>query len=355
MFHGARIAVAPLDWGLGHATRDIPIIQRLLELDARPVLVADNGPLALLRDAFPALPFAVLPGLEVRYGEGRSQAWALTKQFPALLRSVRKEQELFQKLYEEWTFDAVLSDNRFGLRARQLPSVVITHQVFPFTPWAQSALRRLNRYHLARFDRCWIMDEAAAPGLAGALSHGRQLPSNARYIGLLSRMSPANAPSMEYRIVALISGPEPQRSLLEERLVTLMQAVPGEHLLVRGLPGQGGEERIGRVTLLPHLSAMPLAGQLLGADLIVARSGYTTLMDLEALGRTALIIPTPGQQEQEYLGQLHRTTGRFLVQTQDKIDLEAGLHWAAHMPRPKPVRTGDLLDAALDDLARLLR
>lgn len=355
MFHGARIAIAPLDWGLGHATRDSPIIRRLLEMDARPVILADKAPLALLRDAFPELPHAVLPGVDVRYGKGRSQAWAMAKQFPAMLRSIRQEQALFQRLQQELRLDAVISDNRFGVRAAHVPSIVITHQVFPFTPLAQGALRRLNRSQIERFDACWIMDEPDAPGLAGELSHGGHLPQNARYIGTMSRMDHLYAPSQrKYRVVAVISGPEPQRTLLEERLLTQLHNIPGAHLLVRGQPMQQAPERKRDVTLLPHLGGEELAGELLRAELIVSRSGYTTLMDLAALGRTALVIPTPGQEEQEYLGALHRATGRFLVQAQDAIDLNAALQWARGTAHPHPVKGTHLLDGALNDLAGLL-
>jgi predicted glycosyltransferase len=355
MFRGARIAVAPLDWGLGHAARDIPIIRRLIELDARPVLLADKGPLALLREAFPELPFAVLPGVEVRYGRGGSQVWAMMRQFPALLRSIHEERSRFLELHREWRFDAVISDNRFGVRADGSPSVVITHQVNPITPVAQGVLRRSNRRLLARFDRCWIMDEPQAPGWAGELSHSAHLPPNTRYIGTLSRFKPqANTGGQERRIVAVISGPEPQRTRLEGKLVAAMARIPGRHLLVRGLPMHTGAGEHGTISLLPHLGSDALADAMQGAELIVSRSGYTTLMDLLALGRPALLVPTPGQPEQEYLGKLHAGSGRFLVQPQDSLDLEAALHWVRHVSAPTPIEGTAMLDAALEDLARLL-
>ena len=115
MFNGARVLVAPLDWGLGHATRDVPIIRRLLDLGARPVIGADHGPLALLRDEFPDLPWVRIPGAHVRYAKGRSQFWSMARQFPALMASVRREQALIQRMKAEWALDAVISDQRFGI------------------------------------------------------------------------------------------------------------------------------------------------------------------------------------------------------------------------------------------------
>ena len=244
---------------------------------------------------------------------------------------------------------------RFGLRSPDLPSILITHQVFPFTPIAQAALRKLNLHHIARFDRCWIMDEAEAPGLAGDLSHGASLPSNARYIGTVSRMQATALPSgSAYRIVAVISGPEPHRTLLETILTDQLQRIEGSHLLVRGMPGVHEPDRIGNLTRMPHLAGRELAEAMAGAELIVSRSGYTTLMDLVALGRSALVIPTPGQAEQVYLGELHSRTGRFIVQAQDQVDLQAVLGSDAVRLRQVPQPGNALLERALDDLGTLL-
>ena len=358
MFNGARILVAPLDWGLGHSTRDIPIIRRLLELDARPVIGADKGPLALLRDAFPALPFVRIPGVDVRYAKGSSQAWAMAVQFPAMLRSLRKEHQLFIDLRRRQQLDAVISDQRFGIRAEGLPSVLITHQVFPFTPLAQGLMRRINARSIARFDRCWIPDDAAAPGLAGDLSHGPNMPRNSRYISPISRMDLARAmPTVErYRIVCVISGPEPQRTLLEHELMRQLPRIEGKHLLVIGKPEPALDETVGNVRRLSHLGGDALTGALLQAELIVSRTGYTTLMDLAQIGRTALVIPTPGQEEQEYLGELHTRSGRFFVQQQEAMNLAAGLHIAASFEAKGHRQVADrtLLERALQELAALI-
>jgi predicted glycosyltransferase len=328
MLNGSRILVAPLDWGLGHAARCVPVIEQLLALDAQPILGADRGPLALLCDAFPHLPHVRLPGVDVRYARGRSQALAMAAQFPALLRSVRAEHHHFIQLRRSLQLDAVISDQRFGLHAPGLPSVLITHQVFPFTPLAQGLLRRYNRHAIERFHRCWVPDHAGSPGLAGELAHGPDLPRNARYIGALSRLAHRRStpPAEPYRVVAVISGPEPQRTLLEEALLRQLTLIEGCHLLVRGVPGAGGDVVRDNVRCVTHLGGDALAGALLQAELIVGRTGYTTLMDLAILGRRALLIPTPGQPEQEYLGRLHAHGGRFLVQAQHQLDVAAALH-----------------------------
>lgn len=355
MLHGARILVAPLDWGLGHAARCVPIIQRLLAHGALPIIAADGGPLALLRAEFPQLESVRLPGVEVRYSKSGNQIWSMARQFPAMLRSVRAERAAFDRLRQQVRLDAVISDQRFGVRCAELPSVLITHQVFPFTPLAQRALRKLNLQHIRGFDRCWILDEPDAPGLAGELSHGAPMPANARYLGTLSRMRPgADGHTGKHTVVAVISGPEPQRTLLEQRLLDALQALPGDHLLVLGQPQHPRDEQRGKVRVRSHVSGAELAEAMQQAELIVSRSGYTTLMDLAALGRSALIIPTPGQEEQEYLGRLHAGTGRFIVQEQQAINIESALQQMRRSARPRASHGGDLLGEAMEDLASLL-
>ncbi len=355
MFNGARILVAPLDWGLGHSTRCIPIIRRLLELDARPMIGADKGPLALLRDAFPELTHARMPGVEVRYAKGRSQGWAMAKQFPAMLRSVREEHHQFLDLRRSLQLDAVISDQRFGIRAEELPSVIISHQVFPFTPIAQGLLRRFNLHQIRHFDRCWIPDDPRSPGLAGELSHGAMLPANACYIGPVSRMDPtrAIAPSMPYRVVCVISGSEPQRTLLEQQLMKQLQRIRGDHLLVLGKPDPPLDEVVGNVRRRGHLGGDALTGALLQAELIVSRTGYTTLLDLARIGRSALVVPTPGQEEQEYLGELHARTGRFVVQAQEQLDVAGALAKGTGALGAAPADP-QLLERALQELAALI-
>ncbi|HEX2616541.1 MAG TPA: glycosyltransferase [Flavobacteriales bacterium] len=350
MFNGARILVAPLDWGLGHATRCVPIIRRLVALGATPIIGADKGPLALLRAEFPQLEHVVIPGIEVRYARGRSQGGALARQFPRMLRSVREEQAAFVKLKDQLRLDAVISDQRFGLFAAGLPTVLITHQVFPFAPLAQRLVRRINQRMMMRFEAIWIPDHEEAPGLAGELSHG-PLPKQARYIGPISRLDPALAitPKEHFTTAAVISGPEPQRTLLEEMLLRQLQDLPGRHVLVRGKPGSGAEERIGNTTVLPHADAPTLTGLLLDAERIISRTGYTTLMDLEALGRTALLIPTPGQPEQEFLGELHAGTGHFQVQQQAELDLAQAVHPSTRSIPAAPIESP--LERALQALA----
>ena len=354
--NGKRILVAPLDWGLGHATRCIPIIRAIEERGGSVVIGADGGPLALLRGEFPDAEFARLPGIEVTYSARGDQRWHLLRQFPSLLASIRTEHALWNDLQQGLKVDAVISDQRFGIRSEEVPSILITHQVFPNLAFGRALLHWINTRLIGRFDRCWIMDGPAAPGSAGKLSHGKEIPDNARYIDIQSRFGTAmpGTGNERYDIVAVISGPEPQRSLLEKTLLMQLGSIPGQHLLVQGLPVGSASERKGTVMVVPHLVASDLEQLLRSCRMIVSRSGYTTLMDLAALGRSALLIPTPGQPEQEYLGRLHQRIGRHLVQRQDQLDLLGAWQQRGSMPDRTEKVDPTLLASALDELAELL-
>lgn len=353
MFRGARILVAPLDWGLGHAARCVPVIRALLHHGAVPVIGADGGPLALLRGEFPGIGHVRVPGMEVRYGAGARQAWAVARQLPRMLRQVRDEHRLLAPMLRDLKLDAVISDQRFGLCAPAVPSVLITHQLFPFSPFAQGVARRVNHRHIARFHRCWVADHAGSPGLAGELAHGGPLPTNAMFIGPLSRFNgPAAAKELPYRVVALISGPEPQRTLFEQEIRRQLHGIGGPHLLVAGRPGQAGGME-GPLRVEPHLPADRLQAVLMQAGLIIGRTGYSTLMDLEAIGRGALLVPTPGQPEQEYLARLHAGRGVHTIQRQGRVDVAAALR---NPPREAaPPQKSTALFGAMADLARLIQ
>ncbi len=343
MFHGARILVAPLDWGLGHAARCVPIVQALMQQGAVPVIAADRGPLALLQKEFPELEHVRLPGTPVHYSSGNKQLLTLALQFPRMLRSIEEEHRATETLVAVSRIDAIISDQRFGVRCDRIPSVLITHQLFPRVPLFRSQFQSLNRRCIEKFDACWVMDAADPPGLAGSLSHGADPPKNVRYIGIHSRFGKTSLNvEKHFTVVAVLSGPEPQRTLFEKKVTEQLRRIDGEHLVVQGLMN-GGDKRHGRVTTVPSLPAVQLEEAMRSAKLVVARSGYTTLMDLAVIDARAVLIPTPGQPEQEYLAGIHADTGRYLVRTQQTMDLTEAMALAPVPqertdPDPLPLR-----------------
>ncbi len=333
-----KILVAPLNWGLGHASRCVPLIQRWLDEGHEVVLAGDGDSLTLLRKHFPKLRYACLAPLNLRYSKGKSQVWAIVRSLPQLVRWSMQDHVMLGALLKEEKFDRVVSDNRFGLFVKgrkakgeganvHVETIYMTHQLQIRLPkgwrWAEGLLRRWHKRIWSNYDEVWVPDYAdEQESLSGWLGH-LDKPTGAeeqkiRYIGPLSRFAAdrdvrngnemvtrmTRASAEEYGVVAVLSGPEPQRTLLEREIIRRYSQSDQSVLIVQGLPGRPMTRmKRGNITTIPYMGDREMEEALLGAEKIIARSGYSTIMDLNALGVSgkAELIPTPGQSEQEYL------------------------------------------------------
>lgn len=329
-----RILVAPLDWGLGHATRCIPIIRELLLAHADVWLAGEGAQQELLRTEFPQLPFLTLEGYRTRYGRTkRGLIWQILVKAPRLLSIIRKENAWLQKVVEKYGFDAVISDNRYGLRHLSVPTVFITHQLrvrSPLGKWSENIIQRQNYGYINGFSQCWIPDYQGSINLAGELSHPIKLPNAPlTYSGPLSRFEKLDLPITTKHLLILLSGPEPQRSLLEDTIVAQVSKYNGTATVVRGLPASA--------TLIPstnmlkfynHLPATLLNEEMNRAEYVISRTGYSTVMDIAALRKKSVLIPTPGQTEQEYLGEYLMNQKFSVVMPQKNFSLDDALNTA---------------------------
>ena len=303
-----RILVAPLDWGLGHATRCIPLIRELINQGAEVWLAGEGAQEKLLREEFPDIPFLPLQGYRIRYaGSAAGLVWNMFRQLPKMKKAIEHEHNWLKKVVRDFEPDAIISDNRYGLYHPGIPSVIITHQLLIKTgwgKWSERILQLRNYAYINRFSQCWIPDEEGPGNLAGELSHPDKKPAlPVRYIGLLSRFSKQQLPERKDHLLLLLSGPEPQRSLLENILIAGLVDFTGTATFVRGLPGEHSLiPSTNRVHFYNHLPAAALNKEMQEASLIICRSGYSSIMDAMALEKKCILVPTPGQTEQEYLG-----------------------------------------------------
>ena len=310
-----KILVCPLNWGLGHATRCVPIIQQLIADGHTPVLVSDGFPLSFLKQEFPTLLTIEYPSYSIAYSKGSSQVFAMLRSFPSIVTGIIQEHLWLKKLLKQEHFDQVLSDNRFGMWNKGVHSIYITHQLMVKMPNGLKSLEPmvwwLHRQFIRCYAECWIPDfKERSLSLSGDLSHKYPLLPNQQFIGPLSRFGSYKEclPNDDYKVVAVLSGVEPHRSLWEKELIAAFREATFKTLIVRGAPCETPvEEKLGMLTLVSHLSSKELARVLLGADRILSRSGYSSIMDFKALGclQKVEFVPTPGQTEQEYLAKIH--------------------------------------------------
>ena len=324
-FNIEKVLVAPLDWGLGHATRCIPIIRGLLSNGFQVVLAAEGVQASLLHTEFPDLLILPLVGYRVRYSNKKWMLpFTILRQLPGLFTIIKKEHSWLQKAIKEHKIDLVISDNRYGLSTRVIPCIFITHQLTIKAPfrWLENLLRKINYHYINQFTACWVPDVAEDKNAAGLLSHPTLLPhTKVHYLGLLSRFQ-LTPISKKYEYCILLSGPEPQRTLLEKKLLLGLDQIKGPILFVRGKPGSHEYVAVPEnVIIKNHLPGNELQLAILQSEYIISRSGYTTIMELLSLQKKAILIPTPGQTEQEWLADWLQKQNLCITVAQANFDL----------------------------------
>jgi uncharacterized protein (TIGR00661 family) len=356
-----RILITPLDWGLGHATRCIPIILNLIQREQEVLIGGSGESLELLRKEFPRLPTFDLPPYAPRYSSsGAGMIARMIFQLPKFIRTISEEHAAVEKIVERENIDIVISDNRYGCWSSQVPSVFITHQSNILMPkrfgWLAKVVRSKNEALIRKFSYCWIPDFPDGQSLAGDLINFGKFKTkvNVDYIGALSRFANSEGQSdvsnYKYKCLAICSGPEPQRSFLENTLAKQLENSDISYFIVRGKISTAATTNENSAD---YLTTKDLKNKILESEFIIARSGYSTIMDLSTLRKKAIFIPTPGQTEQEYLAKRLKKIGIADFQTQDYFSLAKALEDADKFSGFVNSNTGNqLLDQALNKVLR---
>jgi len=325
-----NILVCPLDWGLGHATRMVPVIRELQNQGANVILAADNGPLEFLMRYFPNNTVIRLEGFKPEYPADGSMAWAMAKSLPKMITASKKAKKELQNIVDKYHIDALISDNRYELSNLSIPSVFVTHQLNIQTSGFQNIVSPILiiivNYYLNKFDEVWVPDFENNQ-LSGKLSRSKTKRGNLYHVGYLTRF---NAPkktnsAKKIDLLVMLSGPEPQRSILED-IVTKQAIESGlTTVILQGKPDGKMTPSVNNVVFLPHASDDEITDLIVSTEYLICRPGYSTLMDLASIGKKAIFIPTPGQTEQEYLSRKLMSEGIAFSQSQSSFDLSAAI------------------------------
>lgn len=329
------VVFALLDWGLGHTTRTLPIIRHLIELNYAPIVACNLDQKALIREELPAVEFIHLDGYNLKYSRlGDYTRFMIIFQIPKILIKIKQENRRLGQLIKERKIDLVISDNRFGFYPSKIPAVFITHQLDIRTGMGSIAdrlIRFFNYRYINRFSTCWVPDFNTDTNLGGKLSHPMHFPEiPVNYLGCLSRFeSCIQQTAKKEFILIVLSGPEPQRTLLERKIIADAVHVTQGIVLVRGLPGSSYQlSTPSHVTAFNHLPAAILNDYLCTASFVIGRSGYTSIMDYMKTGVRSILIPTPGQAEQEYLAKYLQQQQLALTIEQNEFSLKDALQQA---------------------------
>ena len=339
------VLFALLDWGMGHATRTSPLIQHAIDRGWDVHVGTKGTALAFLKSQFEGQPitFHDKPGPDITYSK-RGTFFKIAGQMPGFLRSIQAETDWTAALVESHNITHIVSDNCYGVHHPEVPSVMMSHPLqLPVPPGLEVFARAFVKQHARKFRAIWIPDDEEAR-LSGTLATQNPM-EHARFIGVLTRL-PMDAPPGEWKTVGMVSGPEPHRGLMEKALLAWMKGLDEPALLIAGRPG-AEVQSVGNVTIWPDPTANELAGALRGADTVVCRSGYSSLLDLASLGKRAVLIPTPGQPEQGYLAKHWHAEFGIATCTQKQLESGALPEPSGSVPRIEPNRGAT---QALDEL-----
>lgn len=317
-----KIIVAPLNWGLGHASRSVPIIRLLLEQNFEVLLASDGDALQLLQLEFPELSRFELPSYNIEYGN--HFAYSVLKRVPHILSTIQKERQTLETIAKNTGAEIIISDNRYGCYTSFTKNIFVCHQHHLLVPVFSDLANSLHQKLLRKFEQHWIPDrEETETKLGGQLST-TNLP-NVHYIGSLSRFQKMET-AKKYDCIAVISGPEPQRSYFEAIIKDQFSASALKTLLVCGKATEvSPEKQIGNCTTVPFLNAAQLNQAICASDVVICRSGYSSVMDLAVLEKKVIFIPTPGQTEQIYLAEYFQQKNIAPCYKQSNFELNTAL------------------------------
>lgn len=295
-----KILITPLNWGIGHATRCVPIIDALLQQKFEPIIASDGDALLLLKEQFPKLTFYTLPSYKISYPkQGFLMHLHLFLQSRKILKVIKEEKKVIAKIIKKEAINGIISDNRFGAYSTKIPSVYITHQLKVKSGLTTFISTKLHQTFIKNFTEVWIPDNKNSE-YSGELS-AKSIPLRKKFIGILSRLTKDNLP-IKNDILVLLSGPEPQRTLLEKKLITEFKTSNKKILFVRGLVNvKENLEDFNACKIVNYLNQQNLQKEMNRSKMVIARSGYSTIMDVAKLNKKVFFIPTPGQSEQIYL------------------------------------------------------
>ena len=292
-----KVIVAPLHWGLGHASRCVPIINSLLENNYTPIIASDGSALQFLKQEFPNLESFELPSYHISYG--RNLKLKILFQFPSMVKSVQQEKKIINDfILKNKDVVGVISDNRFGVRSSLVPSVYLTHQINVLSGATTFFSSFLHQKIIKTYDECWIPDTSDSQ-FSGKLSSTKNL--NYKFIGVLSRFK-KEVVEKKIDILVLLSGPEPNRTLLETKLISELKNDPRNIVFVLGIVADKQKKwTVGNNTFYNYLLSSTLQKIINASEIIISRSGYSSIMDFAILRKKVFFIPTENQPEQAYL------------------------------------------------------
>lgn len=325
------VLIAPLDWGMGHVTRCIPIIQYFIKNDFLVIVAVNQVQEKIIVEEKLQVEVVFLKGYQIQYSSNKLLTYIrIFFQIPKILLAIRYEKKWLHNFCINRKIDLIISDNRYGFYHQNIHSVFITHQlqILTGTNFGNWVLQKINYYFINKFNECWIPDSKdERTSIAGKLSHPKNLPLiPIQYLGLLTRFENKDVDIEKRFVLIILSGPEPQRTLLEMKILRELETVKNKIVFIRGvLSDKKIELNNSLVTVINFANSSQIEKLVSTAEFVICRSGYSSLMDYLFLKKKMLLIPTPGQTEQEYLNKYLQDKSWAIKVDQNKFSLNEAI------------------------------
>lgn len=312
-----RVLIAVLNWGLGHATRSERIIDEVLSGNCEVHIASSGKALSYLKSRFPFNSTHNLPDFEVRYNR-KSAFPGLVKRGIIQGRINKKQKSWTDGFIAEYGITHIISDNVYGVWSAEIPSALISHQLGLLSPVFKTFINRRLASWINRFSQIWVPDLNGDDSIAGEMLHNKYISAELHFLGNCSRFTPSENTAKKIAYLAILSGVEPQRSVLEEQILTVFSRLEGKKVLICGTEKRRDENSLG-TEIFGIADSSQIEKWILESELVICRSGYTSVTDLLKLNAKGLLIPTPGQPEQIYLAKRCSDKNWFATAEQKRL------------------------------------
>lgn len=354
------VLLAPLDWGLGHVTRCIPLVQYFIKNDFNVLMAVNQSQKKMLINENIFIEYVNLSGYCITYSKNKWRTSVnILLQIPKIIMAIRNENKWLNNFCKSRKVDLIISDNRYGFFHKNISSVFITHQLQIQTgnKIGNWILQKINFNLIQNFNECWIPDfEDPQKSLAGVLSHPTSLPKiSIQYLGILTRFKEISFYSSENVVLIILSGPEPQRTILENKILQGLENIKAKTVLVRGLINSP-EINISNsfVTIFNYVNSEQLEKLVINSTFIICRSGYSSLMDYLFLKKKMCLIPTPAQTEQNYLATYFQEKKWAIYEPQNNFKLEVAIEKMNQFNFQFPSLENNFFENIVDDTISLV-
>ncbi|NEN22955.1 hypothetical protein G3O08_05510 [Cryomorpha ignava] len=310
-----RVLIAVLNWGLGHASRSVPIIDAVVRYGADVVIASNGATKTFLEQRFQHINVLEIPDKEINYGKSGAAVGLLKRSFQQ--QKINNEQYAWlTRNAEDLGITHIISDNLYGVNNPVIPSAIITHQIGIVSPFFKSQFDKHLAVWLKKFDEVWIPDEPGELSLAGKMLDNKFFDGKTFYLGHISRFRKLPGIEKDIDHLVILSGPEPQRTFLERKIAKKLEKLPGRHIIVRGRIDSDVVPPSTKIEYHSFLHEKQLELFIARAKMVICRSGYTSILDMVRMDANACFIPTPQQPEQKYLAKRMKEKGWFHAVTQ---------------------------------------